>query len=190
VNNFENVGAVLQNCARIAAGRGALFTMNLVGTCRNFTTSPRDANRTGVFAKLEEHIQHRATAPKLEALLMGAGFAIREIATDSFRMRFADGSALLRHALIRFGFLPAWKAIVPDGAIAETFTALERNLNVAAAERGELALTIPWRAWKRSRHELSLLCIEEMYVGVSLAVSSIASPFSFERNFFGVFAVG
>jgi len=58
-------------------------------------------------------------------------------------MRFADGSSLLRHHFIRLGFVQGWKAVAAVDSLRETFDRLERRLNVLAAERGELALTIP-----------------------------------------------
>ncbi len=55
--------------------------------------------------------------------------------TDSFRIRFADGSALLRHTLIRVGFLKAWKAIPPLDRVEDTFVDLERRLNEVASRQ-------------------------------------------------------
>jgi len=66
-----------------------------------------------------------------------------EVVTDTLRMRFADGSSFLRHYFIRLGFLPAWQAVVLPDVVERSFAVLERKLNAVAAERGELALTIP-----------------------------------------------
>jgi arsenite methyltransferase len=76
-------------------------------------------------------------------LLGRAGFTGMEVTTEAFRMRFADGSSFLRHTFIRVAFMPAWKQVVPADAVVRTFAALEHKLNTVAAERGELALTIP-----------------------------------------------
>ena len=65
------------------------------------------------------------------------------IETDSFRLRFADGTALLRHYFIRLGFTPGWKSIVAADSLQTTFATLERNLNTVAAETGELVLSVP-----------------------------------------------
>jgi hypothetical protein len=58
-------------------------------------------------------------------------------------MRFADGSALLRHYFIRLGFLDGWRGVVTPETEREVFAALEDGLNRRAAERGELTLTVP-----------------------------------------------
>jgi hypothetical protein len=58
-------------------------------------------------------------------------------------MRFANGSALLRHRFIRLGFVQGWKSIVAVESMQETFTRLETELNAVAERHGELALTIP-----------------------------------------------
>jgi len=94
-------------------------------------------------ATLDAHINHRATLASVTTQLTCAGFALLAAATDSCRMRFANGSSFLRHAFVRLAFLPAWTSVVPPEAVASTFARLERKLNVVAAERGELALTIP-----------------------------------------------
>jgi hypothetical protein len=58
-------------------------------------------------------------------------------------MRCADGSSFLRHSFIRLGFLPDGQSVVLPDAVERTFAVLERQRNTGAAERGELALTIP-----------------------------------------------
>ena len=62
---------------------------------------------------------------------------------DQFEMRFLDGSALLRHSLVRFGFLGGWRSIVTPDEEEEVFRALEQRLNDAAHKRGELRMTVP-----------------------------------------------
>ena len=94
-------------------------------------------------AALERHVQHRATLDGVRRLLEGAGFATVEVAEFDVSLRFADGSALLRHHFIRMGFLPGWAQVVPADRVPATFAALERALNAEAARRGELRLTIP-----------------------------------------------
>src|SRR5262249_35461985 len=127
-------------------GRLALST-NLVGHMRGFYEVYRETlvelEMPECLAALETHTHHRATPEGIVALLGRTGFTDVELETDAFVMRFADGSSLLRHAFIRMAFVPAWKRVVPAGAVERTFAALERKLNVVAAKRGELALTIP-----------------------------------------------
>ena len=94
-------------------------------------------------AALDAHINYRATLEPVAAQLNRTGFELLAVVTDSYRMRCADGSSFLRHAFIRLAFLPAWTSVVLPDAVERTFTVLERKLNAVAAERGELALTIP-----------------------------------------------
>jgi hypothetical protein len=123
------------------------LTTNLQGHMREFYAEFRATldglGMRNALGALERHVRHRATPKSLRGQLAGAGLEVTEVATGEFRMRFADGSALLRHVLVRFGFLPAWKAIVPAGELARVFVELERRLNAVAARRGELALTVP-----------------------------------------------
>jgi len=91
----------------------------------------------------EAHVGHRGTVESVTSLLEGAGFDVHAVDRRSFRMRFANGSALLRHHLIRVGFLKPWMDLVPEPVMERTFIRLEERLDAFAAERGELALTIP-----------------------------------------------
>lgn len=148
VNNFENAPAVLATCHRLLKPGGALFlTSNLVGHMQEFYDVYRavleELGLADRIPALAAHVGHRATLESLDRMLTGAGFRVHEVATDTMTMRFADGSALLRHHFIRLGFLPAWRAIVTPELEAHTFETLERRLDELAAQHGELALTIP-----------------------------------------------
>lgn len=148
INNFENVAAVLESCFRVAKpGARLLLTTNIAGHMSEFYDVYRatliELGRIDRLAALDEHISHRGTIDSISRMIAGAGFRVLRADTESFRMRFADGSSLLRHYFIRLGFIDGWKSIAPPEAIQTTFETLERNLNITAAERNELALTIP-----------------------------------------------
>ena len=148
INNFANADAVLCTCFRVAKPGGRLvLTTNLVGHMQEFYDIYRatliELELADRLAALDAHIHHRATLASVAAQLTRAGFELLAVTTDSCRMRCADGSSFLRHAFIRLAFVPAWTSVVPPEAVERTFAVLERKLNVVAAERGELALTIP-----------------------------------------------
>ena len=148
INNFDNADGVLATCARVLKPGGRLLlTTNLVGHLQEFYAIYRQTllalDLAACLARLDEHIAHRATVESVGARLARSGLAVSDATTGAFRMRFADGSALLRHRFMRLGFVPAWKAIVPPETHARFFPELERRLNLAAAQRGELALTVP-----------------------------------------------
>jgi len=148
INNFESPEAVLRTCWRVMKADGRLLlTTNLVGHMQEFYDIYRDTlidlALGDRLAALEAHIDHRGTVDSVTRLLEGCGLKVTDVTTDSFRMRFADGSCLLRHYLIRLGFVSAWKAILPAASIASTFKELERRLDAEAARRGELSLTVP-----------------------------------------------
>jgi precorrin-6B methylase 2 len=148
INNFANAEAVLGTCARVARpGAPLLLTTNLVGHMAElyevYRATLLELGRSDRLAALDAHIEHRGTTDSVGRLLRGAGFEVRNVVAEVFRMRFADGSSLLRHYFIRLGFVQGWKAVAPPDAIDKTFDALERNLNAVARERGDLTLTIP-----------------------------------------------
>lgn len=148
INNFENPGAVLRACFQACKpGATLLFTTNLTGHMAEFYEVFRatliELGQTDRLPALESHVRHRGTVDTVASLLRDAGFTVSGLETRSFRMRFADGAALLRHHFIRLGFVPGWISVARPDRVEETFAALERNLDAVAAQRGELALTIP-----------------------------------------------
>jgi len=148
INNFEDPPAVLRACHRVAKPHARLFlTTNVTGHMAELYEVYRETlEELGLAARLpplEAHIAHRGTAESVSRLLESAGFRIAQVSKDSFRMRFADGTSLLRHYFVRLGFLSGWKSVAPPDSVLETFEAFERNLNKLAARRGEIALTIP-----------------------------------------------
>lgn len=153
VNNFDDAAAALRACFRVAKPGAKLYlSTNLVGHMGEFYDAYRnvlveldcaDLGCADQLAALGAQVNRRATVDSVRVLLEQAGFEFIEAITWSFRERFVDGSALLRHYFIRIAFVAAWRALAPPGAVETTFAALERRLNAIAAERGELSLTIP-----------------------------------------------
>jgi SAM-dependent methyltransferase len=94
-------------------------------------------------AALSAHIDHRATVEKLTALFERAGFRLVRVQEARASMRFADGSALLRHYFVKLGFLDGWKGVVEVERRKDVFARLESKLNRASQLRGALDLTIP-----------------------------------------------
>lgn len=148
VNNFDNAEAVLRECFRVARPHCKLFlTSNLVGHMAElydtFRSTLVEVGQSAALPDLDAHINHRATVESVTRLLRQSGFETVDVATGSFRMRFANGSSLLRHYFIRLGFVSGWKSVVPPDFHEKTFEALEHNLNALAEAHGELALTVP-----------------------------------------------
>jgi len=143
INNFENADAVLRTCFRLLKPGGRIFlSSNLVGHMAELYAAFRDVIPEDRADELEDHIEHRATVEKMQAQLSAAGFLEGSMDISSFRMRFADGQALLRHWFVRFGFLPEWARVAGPDAEA-ILRKLVVELDDEAAQKGELALTIP-----------------------------------------------
>lgn len=150
INNFANVDAVLGTCRRLLRPNGQLLlTTNLTGHMQElydvYRTLLADLGLDERLAAFDAHVAHRGTVESISQTLRRADFEVVGVTTESFRLRFADGSALLRHYFIRLGFVSGWKAIVGEDSdvLQRVFAELERRLNLVAAERGELALTVP-----------------------------------------------
>jgi len=148
INNFEDPARVLENCFRMTKEGGQIIlTTNLRGHMAEFYEIFRatlvSLGQDDRINELDEHIAHRSTIKSVSDLTSRAGFIITDTTTSTFKMRFADGSAFLRHSFIRMAFLPAWIRILRPTLLLDTLAALETNLNLSAANEHELALTIP-----------------------------------------------
>jgi len=138
INNFDDPATVLAECHRaLRPGGRLLISTNLQGHMQEFYDVFREVllGRGLDPAQLDEHISHRATVEGTLGMLEAAGFTAEVASTASFRMRFADGTALLNHYFIRLAFLDGWLAIAGQDTLDE----VEQELN----RRGEVSLTIP-----------------------------------------------
>jgi arsenite methyltransferase len=145
LNNFENPAAAVRECYRVAApGAIMALTTNLQGHIREFyeifAQTLRQMGMESWLSALEAHIAHRATTSRVESLLREAGFSVRQVLTSEIPLRYFDGSALLRHKLIRQGFLDAWRDVLKGADEQVFFSTLEANLNAVAASQGGLTL--------------------------------------------------
>ena len=148
LNNFEHPSEALLVCRRVLKPNGVLcLTTNLVGHMQEFydiyETVLRDLDLEDSLPRLAEHVAHRGTIASLSELLVGSGFSEPKVSSRSFVMRFADGQALLNHFLIRLGFLPAWRTLVPEKQWPVVRGALVQALDRHAQEHGEVCLTVP-----------------------------------------------
>jgi ubiquinone/menaquinone biosynthesis C-methylase UbiE len=148
VNNFSAPAQALAECFRVAsAGARIVLTTNLKGHYVEFYDLYREVLRE---LDKEEHVErlnaqedHRGTKETVCRMLERAGFTVIKVIEDKFEMRFLDGSAMLRHSLVRFGFLDGWRGVVPAQDEEEVFALLEKRLNEAANRQGELRMTVP-----------------------------------------------
>jgi arsenite methyltransferase len=76
-------------------------------------------------------------------MLMDSGFKVNRLFQESFEMKFLNGSALLNHHFIKFGWLTSWINIFPKEELMKFFSALEHNLNEDSQKSGCLILTVP-----------------------------------------------
>ncbi len=154
INNFDNPGTVLVECARVMQKNGRIvFATNPKGHMREFYEIYRDVlgNNAAALEKLAANENHRLGRDEISTLLESAGFRVNRVVEDEFTLRFLDGSAFLRHSLTRVGFLDGWR--VTDPAEEEVvFAALEDRLNALAREHGELRLTVPMLYVEGTKH--------------------------------------
>jgi arsenite methyltransferase len=148
INNFSDPPAVVSECFRVAKpGARLVLTTNIKGHMREFYDVFRDIlrelNRPDYLQRLDSNEAHRGTATSVRELLERAGFKVTREIEESFQLRYLDGSALLNHALTKFGFLEGWRNVVDPADEPRIFAAIEGRLNDMAGTTGGLTMSIP-----------------------------------------------
>jgi len=91
---------------------------------------------------LHHEEEHRLSARIIANLLMGSGFKVSRTFEQDFVICFADGSAMLRHSLVKW-FLDGWRQAVGADDERQVFNVLEQRLNAVAERNGCLEMTVP-----------------------------------------------
>lgn len=150
INNVTDIPATFSECYRVAKpGAQFVFTMNLDTTMKEFykvfKKVLKENDLHDSIEQLNTHIYEKRKPVKyMKKWLKKSGFEISKLSIDSFSYRFSDGTAMLNHYFIRFGFLDAWVKMLPPDRMEEIFDQVERRLNKMAANEGELRITIPF----------------------------------------------
>ncbi len=148
VNNFDDPEAVFAQCRRVSRPSARIvLTTNVRGHMEEFydvfASTLRELDLTARLGRLEDHVDHRLSVDVISEMLERAGFRVVRVFRETHTMRFADGSAMLRHSFMKIGFLDGWRGVLEPAEEAEVFLRLEHNLNRLAAAHGTLEVTIP-----------------------------------------------
>lgn len=147
LNNVQDERKVLTECYRVLSADGQMvLTMNLPHTFGEF------------YEVFEQVLQERGMAEKVKMLnshilskrkpletwkewILLAGFSIRSVNVDGFKMRFADGKAFLEHNFIGTAFRKHWEEIAGNPEIMKV---IEARLNEDSDVAGELTMSVPF----------------------------------------------
>jgi ubiquinone/menaquinone biosynthesis C-methylase UbiE len=147
INNVPDAPAALLECRRVAkTGARLVLTTNAQGHfAALYALLDAILNESGLQPArdaLRSEEEHRHSKHALMNLLVESGFAVSRCFEASFQIRFMDGSALLRHSLVKW-FLDGWRQAVGAGNERWVFDALETRLNAAAERDGCVQMTVP-----------------------------------------------
>jgi ubiquinone/menaquinone biosynthesis C-methylase UbiE len=150
LNNVADLEKALTECYRVSDRNAQLvFTVNLPHSFIEFYDVFEEVLLTAGMKeeveKMHAHIfEKRKPADHLTTLVTNAGFTIKTIDPDGFRIRFNDSRSLFDHTLISQHFLPSWKAILPAEQTEPIFRQVQMKLDVIAQMQGELVMSIPF----------------------------------------------
>ena len=150
INNVQDIRQTLAECHRVAKpGAQFVMTANLEDTMIEFYTVLEETlAASGLLEniiKMKDHIySKRKPLEKMKSFLGKAGFRIKSIQQDRFRMSFLNATAMFNHSLIKYWFLDGWKSVVGSDDLVNIFDQVEARLDAIAEKKGELILTIPY----------------------------------------------
>jgi ubiquinone/menaquinone biosynthesis C-methylase UbiE len=147
INNFHDAAAALRECRRVArSGARLVLTTNPQGHfAALYALLDAILDESGLQPArdaLRREQAHRRSKHAIMNLLVESGFTVARCFEQSFQMRFSDGSAMLRHSLVKW-FLDGWRQAVGAANEREVFNALEARLNAAAERDGCVQMTVP-----------------------------------------------
>jgi arsenite methyltransferase len=147
INNFRDAGATLRECRRVVKTDGRLvLTTNTQGhfgaLYALLDAILKESGLEPVRDALRREEQHRHSKHAIMNLLVDSRFAVSSCFEQSFQIRFIDGSAMLRHSLVKW-FLDGWRQAVGAENEREVFNVLEARLNAAAERDGCVQMTVP-----------------------------------------------
>lgn len=150
INNVKDQEKIFQECRRIAKRKAQLvFTFNHSETMIEFYDVLKEVLlEKGMLPEIETMKEHIYTKRKplkeIIALVEKNGFSVKQIKEDSFCYRYADGTTMFNHFLIKLAFIDSWKEILPEIRREEVFNEAEKKLNKIAEQYEEVKLTIPF----------------------------------------------
>ena len=150
LNNVDDLEKVLRECSRVSKpGSQLLFTFNTNKTMIEFYSVFElvllEKNMIDEIELMKEHIyKKRKPVEEIVRLLNKNGYTVNEIHNEQFRYKFADGSAMFNHFLIKLAFIGSWKELLPEDRQKEIFKEIETRLYDQAVKTGCLQLTIPF----------------------------------------------
>jgi arsenite methyltransferase len=147
INNFRDARSALRECRRVAkTGARLVLTTNPQGhfgalyALLDAILKESGLERARDALRREE--EHRHSQHAIMNLLVDSRFTVSRCFEQSFHIRFVDGSAMLRHSLVKW-FLDGWRQAVGTKNEREVFNALEAQLNAAAERDGCVQMTVP-----------------------------------------------
>jgi len=150
LNNVRDMLQSLKECGRISkAGAQLTLTLNLEDTMQEFYSVFKhvlEKNKLyDALPKLKQHIyEMRKPLTEIKSWAQEAGFEIKNVFHDSFKLRYVDGTTMFNHTFINYWFLNHWKQIPEPKDMKTVFAQLESEINRQAEKNGEIVLTIPF----------------------------------------------
>lgn len=150
MNNVADLDKSLSECSRILKTGGQfLLTMNLNSTMIEFYEILENIlTNKGMHTEIEKmkeqiYIKRKPLEEFLNRLEQH-GFTVTNVIKDQFDYKFADGTTMLNHHLIRPIFLKGWKSIVLTDKQVEIFEEIEKEMNILSEKDGYFKLSVPF----------------------------------------------
>lgn len=150
INNVDNLEQTLNECYRVSKSNAQFaVTLNLEETMIEFYNVFENVLKSNglhdEIIKMKNHIySKRKPLEEIKLLLTRAGFKVKTIYHDNFKMKFLNAKTMFNHSLIKYWFLDGWKSVVKPKDLEAIFEQIENTIDRIAITNGEFCLTIPF----------------------------------------------
>ncbi len=149
-NNADDFEAVIGEVGRVSK-RGAQFLLcqntrrTFIEFYEQFEKAVKEIGKPEIISSIKSHINDkRRNRDSIYETLINVGFNVKNIYTDTFFYRFADGTSMMDYHLIKHFFRKSWDKLVPEEDRTNVYALVEKNLNKKAERLGEVILSVPY----------------------------------------------
>jgi arsenite methyltransferase len=153
LNNWDNPGKVLKDCARVMEKGGLLaMTTNPQGHWHEFYAVVKSVLEKmedyAAILRLDKQEAHRLSYEKALPLFKEAGLSPTRRVAETLVFRYMDTAAFMKHHFVGWGFKSGWVEALGRELWEKILPEVAKALDALPRDKGALRLTVPVEYWE------------------------------------------